>query len=202
MDKLKFVTCNMRGMRDVNKRRQIFRYLHEKNADVVFLQETHAIKNNERQWKAEWGGRIIYDNWTSEAKGVAIMFQRQSNVQIKQVIKSKIGRYLIINAELEGKQFLLVNIYAPNKDEPQFFANIVMQIESFPTDFKIIGGDMNVTLNEELDRFSKKEKSQRSKSAELINEFLETENWVDIWRVCHPETKVIHMAKEKSFNNV
>ena len=90
---------------------------------------------------------------------------------------------------MEGKQFLLVNIYAPNKDEPQFFANIVMQIESFPTDFKIIGGDMNVTLNEELDRFSKKEKSQGSKSAELINEFLETENWVDIWRVCHPETK-------------
>ena len=90
---------------------------------------------------------------------------------------------------MEGKQFLLVNIYAPNKDEPQFFANIVMQIESFPTDFKIIGGDMNVTLNEELDHFSKKEKSQGSKSAELINEFLETENWVDIWRVCHPETK-------------
>ena len=83
-------------MRDVNKRRQIFWYLYEKNADVVFLQETYAIKNNERQWKAEWGGRIIYNNWTSEAKGVAIMFQRQSNVQIKQVIKSKIGRYLII----------------------------------------------------------------------------------------------------------
>ena len=289
---MKVISCNVRGLRDTNKCRQIFRYLHEKQADVIFLQETHATKNKEKQWKTEWGGRVItgrnevvakvmflhvsvilstggvlqagrppwlgdhppgtrqtppagrtppvagrppprpgrlplgpgrppqlgeppppppgsrlqntvyerlvcillecilvFDNWSSDSRGIAIMFKRDCNVQIKQVIKSKIGRYIIMLVEFNEKQFLLVNTYAPNKDEPEFFLDIFAKIQPFRAEVKVSGGDMNITLNDKMDKFSKVHKPLPSKATQTVNEFIDKENWADIWRICHPEVK-------------
>ena len=82
-EKIKMITCNVRGISDSLKRRQIFRYLHEKKVNISFLQETHGTNSCERRWKSEWGGRILYDNGTSDSRGVAIIFDRSLPEQLR-----------------------------------------------------------------------------------------------------------------------
>ena len=51
MANLNVLSCNVR---DHKKRRELFHYLNIKsNINIVFLQETHVIKSDERRWKAE-----------------------------------------------------------------------------------------------------------------------------------------------------
>ena len=43
----------------------------------------------------------------------------------------------------------------------------------------LIGGDLNVVLNPELDKVGGRKKI--SKAAEIINTFLDEVNWIDVW---------------------
>ena len=46
---------------------------------------------------------------------------------------------------------LLVNIYGPNRDDPQFFANICRKISQLKVPNVILAGDWNLVLNPTLD---------------------------------------------------
>jgi exonuclease III len=51
---LKINTFNCRGLRNNSKRTKIFEWLKSNNQGVVFLQETHSIRNDEKIWEREW----------------------------------------------------------------------------------------------------------------------------------------------------
>ena len=42
------MTCNVRGLSEIVKRKAVFNYLHNKDVDIVFFQETHSTKKKER----------------------------------------------------------------------------------------------------------------------------------------------------------
>lgn len=44
-------------------------------------------------------------------------------LQIKNIVKDKLGRYIIQGIRLM-EQIILANIYAPNTDDPDFFQNL------------------------------------------------------------------------------
>ena len=48
--------------------------------------------------------------------------------------------------------FTLVNLYAPNKDDPYFFQNAKNRILEFYCDNIILGGDFNLIKNAKLDK--------------------------------------------------
>ena len=55
MTEVKICTFNVRGLRDKQKRIDIFSWLKKGNYDICLLQETHATKEVEPQWEQEWG---------------------------------------------------------------------------------------------------------------------------------------------------
>ena len=88
---LSIATYNVCGLRDSNKRRKIFHYLHQKNYNVIFLQDTHSTPAVERYWRAEWGGEIFYAHGSSESRGCAILFTRGSLFKKLQICKDVQG---------------------------------------------------------------------------------------------------------------
>lgn len=50
--------------------------------------------------------------------------------------------------------FTLVNLYAPNKDDPFFFQNVENQLLEFDCDNIVLGGDLNLIKNAELGKES------------------------------------------------
>ena len=82
MDKLNILTCNVRGLGNHVKRKQIFQYLRNKNIDIAFVQETHGTASSKRIWKSQWGGKAIFANGQGNARGTAILFARKLEIKI------------------------------------------------------------------------------------------------------------------------
>ena len=184
MDKMKIVTLNARGLRDHGKRRDLFYYLCKKQCDVIFLQEVHG-DSDAKLWSMEWGSKIWFSHGERNARGVAILFRKDLNVDIHNVIQDKVGRYIILYVTCNKLKLLLSNIYAPKIDSPDFFTNYFRDVKRFTPDHAILGGDMNLALEKELDRAGSGFNNE--KAAQTVREFLESENFVDVWRVLHPD---------------
>ena len=126
-------------------------------ADIIFLQETHSTVKTETQWKNEWAAEIITSHRSSNARGVAILIKAGFDCSIHQQILDPMGRYIIVKAVIKDKTYVLINIYAPNKDKDliNFFKNLfaILQKENLESEENIIiGGDFNCPLNPEIDK--------------------------------------------------
>ena len=52
---LKIATLNVRGIREVNKRKSIMQKLYAAKVDIACLQETHMLDSDKEIWKNQWG---------------------------------------------------------------------------------------------------------------------------------------------------
>lgn len=109
------------------------------------MQETHSTPDIERVWSNEWGNTILYSHGTSATKGVAILFDRSLPVRVEEVRTDLEGRILMANLELNNFRFVLVNIYAPNEDDPHFYIKLFQQVDARENNSLIIGGDFNTS---------------------------------------------------------
>ena len=55
MDKLKLLTFNAKGLKDDDKRRNVFHWLKCKKADIVCIQEAHCEAKTLQMWEEEGG---------------------------------------------------------------------------------------------------------------------------------------------------
>ena len=186
MTSIKFATYNVRGLADAKKRREIFHYIHVKKFDVTFIQETHSCKQNAKWWSTQFGTKIWFSHGETNARGVAILFSKSIKVKVHNVIQDERGRFLLLYLTInDGHKFLLANVYAPNKDDPEFIEDIFKEIYRFTPDFIILGGDLNLALDTRLDRMGMT--TNNDKAANKINKHSETLNLLDVWRVMNPD---------------
>ena len=59
-DSVHMYSMNARGLGDHGKRVQVFSWLHNRPADIFFLQETHSTAFCEKKWKDDWGNNNIF----------------------------------------------------------------------------------------------------------------------------------------------
>ena len=178
-------TLNVRGLRDPNKRKEIFVYCYKKRFDIVLLQETHSIKDDNNFWRSEFGGEAIFSNGESNARGVAILFQKRLNAEIKKVSTDKSGRYIIVDCVINGKIMTIINVYAPNIDDSEFFRKLFSGISMHDCTNIVIVGDLNLVLNEKIDAINRKNNNVKAKGT--LSSFMEEMMLVDIWRFNNAE---------------
>ena len=109
-------------------------------------------KNVEHIWTAEWGYRTIFGGSPSSSAGVGILFSNNFEFQILKQLSDPDGRYIFCDIKAEDKIWTLVNVYAPNQDEPTFFEQIQDLLASFECERIIFGGDFNLILDIIKDR--------------------------------------------------
>ena len=183
---LKIVTANVRGLQNSKKRKEIFLYFSKIKADVVLIQESHVSEEDEHIFKSEWGGKIVFDNGDKQSKGVMIMFRHGLQVEIKKTTCSMQGRYIILDCKIGGKAIMLVNIYAPNVDTPEFFTTIFAKMSTHEHIHRIVAGDFNLVLNKAKDAYNRK--INNDKSMDVINMYLEEAQLVDVFRFHNENT--------------
>lgn len=71
-----------------------------------------------------WVGKVFCRAGTSQRRGVITLINRQLQFKCLKEIKDEEGRMLCILADIQGRKLILANTYAPNNDEPAFFANL------------------------------------------------------------------------------
>ena len=182
---IKCVTYNVRGLGDATKHREIMYHLKVNKYDIIFLQETHSSANSNKWWSSTWGSKIWCSHGQTNARGVAILFSKQIDIVVHNVISSADGRYLILYCTYNNIKLLLANIYAPNRDDPSFFEIVFREIERFTPDYRIIAGDFNLALNLGLDQ--RGTSSNNEKASEYVNNYLTANQICDVWRMLRPD---------------
>lgn len=150
---LTFFSLNVRGLNTDKKRTILFDWLSDVKYDVMILQETHFVGNQECIYNSQWFGEII--NCYSEtiySTGVSILLKKNSKIEITNYHRSVNERRLLVILDiLKGS---LVNIYAPNneKDRVEFFKRLTAWINknSINLDNVILCGDFYCQIKNEL----------------------------------------------------
>ena len=168
-------------------------------SEIIFLQETHIDNDDVLEgWKIEWGGEIISSHGQSNARGTAILFHPKLNFAILDKTIDSEGRMVCLRVKLQepDKIVIVCNVYAPNKDEPLFFEHLICAMDStFQKDHDdiILGGDFNLVINTEMDRNNSDYSNHHS--LEILKEFNDHCNLVDVWRIQHEEEKLFTWHK-------
>lgn len=183
-----FVTWNVKGMNNVIKRNKIFSHLRQQCTDIVFLQETHILNSDVIKLRRSWGGQVFHSSFNAKGRGTAILIRKGISFTSEKVISDSAGRFVIVAGRLLDKQVILVNIYAPNFDDSNFFTKVFTSIPPADDYALIIGGDFNCVLNTSLDRSSSKA-IQPSKAATNIKNLCDQFGLIDPWRFLFPSTK-------------
>ena len=154
--------------------------------DLVCLIDTHLLDADINELKKIWQGEIINHGFKSNARGITLLFGKGFEYEIDNVDKTS-ANILALDIALvnAGIRIRLIIIYAPNRDEPNFFEIIQNKIESSNQDYNIICGDFNIALDPKLDCFnyvSVNNPKARDKLLQLMN----MNNLIDVYRQYYP----------------
>ena len=149
---LRIASMNCRGLGDSSKRRDVFHYLRELNFSFYLLQDTHFTDRIEQQVKSEWGYDAYFSSFRSNSRGVAVLINNNIEYKLLKCMNDRNGNFIILHVKIFDKEFLIVNIYGPNEDNPDFYTYIEDCIRTFDvTENVIIAGDFNLVLDFEND---------------------------------------------------
>lgn len=169
---LTFCSWNIRGANEPIKRGKILAQLKSLNMDIAFLQETHLKQQTQIRLRANWIGQTYYSSFTSKARGTAIITWKGIPFKLNKSISDKEGRYVIVTGEIYNTPLTMINIYAPNFDNPQFLKKIIDLIAEHNYQNIIMGGDFNCVIDPYLDKSIKVGKRLvKTKTCEFLNTY-------------------------------
>ena len=90
--------------------------------------------------------------------------------------------------KIDNKILTLVNIYAPNNDNPTFFQNLLDRILSFECEEVIMGGDFNLVMDVQKDKKGGNVTMHRNSLKEVQN-IVNSLDLIDVWRTLNPDAK-------------
>ena len=184
----------MRGINGFDKRKELFFSLRNKG-EIICIQETHSTTDCENEWTKQWGGgEVFYAHGSSRSKGVMTMIKFGSGITTKEWHADNSGRFLILQVSVNEVDFVIVNVYAPNEDNPEFFRQLLAESEKY-SGYRIVTGDFNLALNPELDRNTRT--INNPKATAYVNEYIESNSLIDIWRVRNPTRKFFSWRRMK-----
>ena len=190
-------TYNCRGLRGHKNRNKIFEWLRGKDHDIIFLQEAHCSVQDECKWRKEWNGDIYYSHGTRDARGVMILLKNNINIDVIDVsTAANTGRTLYVSVNIYGIEMLLVNIYAPNEDNAEFYENLFKEIGEYNIKNIALGGDFNLVLDVNIDKSGGLPTTNEKARAVVLKHMANLE-LIDVWRVKNPQTREYTWRRRK-----
>ena len=149
-DKIKVLSANCQGLRIYEKRVDVLSYLKDTNASIVCLQDTHLLEKDRSSIRQIWPECYINGS-KSNSRGVMILFNNNFEHDILDSFQDDEGNILQLLINLGTFKLNLINIYAPNRDSPNFFTKISELAQNEIADHVMMCGDFNLVLDPLLD---------------------------------------------------
>ena len=180
----------------MDKRSDTFNFLRNKNHSVYFLQDTHFTTKEQNYIRTQWGFECYFSNYSSQSRGVAILFNNNFEFKVLKVTKDENGNKLILDMVIEGKNITLINIYGPSRDEPDFYEEINNYIKNLDNQV-ILVGDFNMVLDPDKDCKDYVNINNPRARNKVLNLIIEC-NLIDPWRELNLETNQFTWRKKNS----
>ena len=185
--KLNVGSLNVRGLNNEHKRKQLNKLINRNRYDLFFCQEMYVTAEKLLKWEKEWNGKLYCSCGENNARGVGIYLPRKYVYNSELIHSSSNGRYVMVRTCVEGMDLLMVNVYAPNTDSPEFFENLFTLIEQTNVPNVIMGGDFNLVLNPNLDSYNRSGNNVRA--LKVVRDGMNRLQLCDPWRILHNEEK-------------
>ena len=106
--------------------RQEMEIKHYKSLDLI--RQTHLRPNYLSDVlssvKDNWSGDVFINGISSNCRGLMILIKNSFEYQVCGVHSDELGNMLMIDIKINYTNYLLLNIYGPNTDNPVFFLKI------------------------------------------------------------------------------
>ena len=178
----------------MDKRSDTFNFLKNKNHSVYFLQDTHFTTKEQNYIRTQWGFECYFSNYSSQSRGVAILFNNNFEFKVLKVTKDENGNKLILDMVIEGKNITLINIYGPNRDEPDFYEEINNYIKNLDNQV-ILVGYFNMVLDPDKDCKEYININNPRTRNKVLNLIIEC-NLIDPWMELNLETNQFTWGKK------
>jgi len=186
MTSLNICTFNVKGLGAKIKREQVFTWLKTKSIDIAMLQELHYDnKQVNTDWAQAWGEDVFCSGQSTNSLGIGILLKRNQHIHIIDYTEVIVGRLQVLKVKIYNSQIALINIYAPNNDDLDFFNTLENTITSLDEYSLIIGGDFNVVQDFKLDKLNGKT-TTKSKCSNKVNYIKDNYDLTDIYRNFNP----------------
>ena len=120
-NKINFISSNVKRLQSTNKRLKLIKYFKDKivSNGFLFLRETNSTVNDEVKWKDDFKGEVFYSHGKSNSCGILICFIGSKKNFIRNKLSDNDGRILILDADIDDENFILINLYSPNTEAEQ-----------------------------------------------------------------------------------
>ena len=186
MTLFKIVSWNIAGCHNGVKRKKILTYLKQKKTDLAFIQETHLNEDESVKFKRDWVGQVYFRAYSNRKRGVIILVRKNIDFRVLKHYSHQEGRWVIVDAVLEGQKITFVNVYAPNTSQPEFFHEVGNTVRSIGNDNIIIGGDFNQVRDVFLDK-SSQPRPVHDPACAAVDVMMEELGLADVWRLLYPQ---------------
>uniref|UniRef100_A0A803KAJ7 exodeoxyribonuclease III n=1 Tax=Xenopus tropicalis TaxID=8364 RepID=A0A803KAJ7_XENTR len=184
----KVLSWNVGGLNTPIKRKKVLDRLRREKAQVILLQETHWCRKDKQTLKDKWLQIVQEASYKTKTRGVAILISKDLPCTLSKTYKDKNGRYILADLEIYGIKYTIVNIYAPNNENKCFFTGVLQKVDSWGTTNIILGGDMNVTWDDFMDKSGKTTAHSKNRARPLHN-LCDILQLHDTYRYLHPIAK-------------
>ena len=128
-----------------------------------------------------------------------ILFNPKFDCTIEKITRDKNGRFIIAKVTIDDSHLILANIYSPNdvNQQVRFFKELQDQLQEYPHENIIIGGDFNCALTPR-DKEGGNPVTRKLPVINEINRLCNLYNLCGIWRSLNPDVKQFTW-RDKSF---
>ena len=153
-----FLANDVKGLQSTKKWLKLFNFLKNKIGPkgILFLHETHSSVETENKWIDNFKDKIYYSHGKTNSCGLLIAFYGNLNICVKNKVNDNDGRVLILEATIDGSDYLLINLYNANTEKEQLTTiknlnNLLKDFEDFHDKNVIFAGDFNLIFNKNLE---------------------------------------------------
>ena len=157
-------------------------------SNIYCLQDTHFTKDIENRVRCEWGFDAYFSSFSSNSRGVCILFNNNFEYKVTGQISDPNGNYLILDVKIDSKQIILCSVYGPNQDTPSFFSDLLAIIDSYNQENIIICGDFNLVLQTNMD-YDNYLHVNNPNARKTLLQIIEERGLIDSFREIHPFEK-------------
>ncbi len=188
---LSLISLNIKGIRDIVKRKAIFLFCKEMKADFfIFFYKNPTSSEDVPFWKNQWGDDLWLAHGTNHSAGVIILKGSFRGKILYNQCDVK-GHWVILVIEIGSNMFILCNVSGYNYivlnhnllDNIEENVNILST--KFPMAKVIIGEDFNMVHDNALDRLPPRISNKNNNLQNFCNNLA----LIDIWRYRNPSVR-------------
>ena len=90
--------------------------------------------------------KIFHANGDQKKAGATILISDKIDFEIKAMKTDKEGHYIMIKGSIQEEDVIIINIYAPNTEAPQYVRQMLTSMNGEINSNTIIVGDFNTPL--------------------------------------------------------